>query len=646
MNLLYSGKCLGFFNTSINKKMGVKFMSYAPLAQSIIDKIGGKENINRAWHCVTRLRFHVKDEGIVDIESIRKIPEVFGAQFQNGQFQVIIGNHVTDVFKEVEVLVGNGGLEGATEQDAGKKGILSRFFDMISGVFSPVIPAIAGAGMLKGILVLLQVLGLISADSEAYQVFTIISDTPFYFLPFLLAVSAARRFKVSEYLAIAVTGSLLYPTMTNGLTSGAEGLHFLGMPIPFNTYSASVIPVIITVWVLSYVYKYVNAIIPKVLRVILTPTLVLLIMIPFTLIVAGPIGFIAGDYVGLIIAWLFNHTGAFAGIVLGGLLPVFIVTGMHYGFLPIILQNMGKNGYDTAILPLNFVNSLAQAGAVFAVALRTKNKNLKSIATSSGLSALLGVTEPALFGVNLRLKKPLYATMIGGAVGGGLSVFFAVKCFGVVAQGLQAFPVYIDPTDSKNLVYAMISVLLTFIVSFIAAFLLGFKDDPNKSNDGKEQDNDQSITNVLIDKDNEIFSPVEGTVIPLESVPDKTFSSSVMGPTIAIQPNDGEVVAPFTGEVAVVYPTKHAIGLRSEKGVEALIHIGLETVNLEGKHFETLVKQGQKIKKETPLVRFDKKAIEEKGYNLVTMMIITNGQEFNELKLDREPGFIRKGEKL
>ncbi|MCJ7841645.1 beta-glucoside-specific PTS transporter subunit IIABC [Lederbergia sp. NSJ-179] len=617
-------------------------MSNSSLAQSIIDKIGGKENVNRAWHCVTRLRFNLVDEDKVDIESIKKSPEVFGAQFQNGQFQIIIGNNVSNVFKEVEGIIGQGGsVDTADQEKEEKKNLISRFLDMISGVFSPVIPAIAGAGMMKGILALLQVMGWISVESDAYQVFTIISDVAFYFLPFLLAVSAARRFKVSEYLALAVTGSLLYPTMTSGLAEGANGLTFLGLTIPFNTYSASVIPVILAVWVLSYVYKFINAIVPKILRIILTPTLVLLIMIPFTLIVAGPIGFTVGDYVGIVIGWLFAHGGAIAGVILGGLLPMFIITGMHYGFLPIFLQNIGKNGYDTAILPLNFINSLAQSGAVFAVALRTKDKKLKSIAASSGFSALLGVTEPALFGVNLKLKRPLYATMIAGAISGGFSVFFAVKCFGVVAQGLQALPVYIDPADSKNLIYAIISVIIAFVVSFVATLLLGFEDVKNE-----EEEQQDKVMEESGSREFEMFSPLEGNVVPLESVPDKTFSSSLMGPTIAIQPQTGEVVAPFSGEVAVVYPTKHAIGLRSDQGVEALIHIGLETVNLEGKHFETMVQQGQKVTKGSTLVTFDQEAIKGEGYNLVTLMIITNSHELNEMKFSREPGSIKKGEKL
>ncbi|KYG29609.1 beta-glucoside-specific PTS transporter subunit IIABC [Alkalihalobacillus trypoxylicola] len=623
-------------------------MDNASLAQFIVEKMGGKENIKRAWHCVTRLRFHVVSEGKVDIEAIRELPDVYGAQFQNGQFQVIIGNKVANVFKEVEAIVGNieSSSDSSNEEGQEKKGPVSRFLDMISGVFSPVIPAIAGAGMMKGILALLQVLGWISVESDAYQVLTIVSDVVFYFLPFLLAVSAARRFKVSEFLALAITGSLLYPTMTAGLASGAEGLQFLGLNIPFYAYSGTVIPVIITVWILSYVYKYINAVIPNILRIILTPTLVLLIMIPFALIVSGPIGFIVGDYVGIGIGWLFEHGGAFAGIVLGALLPVFIVTGMHYGFLPIIIQNMGKNGYDIAILPLNFINSLAQAGAVFAVALRTKNKKLKSISVSSGLSSLLGVTEPALFGVNLRLRKPMYATMIAGAISGGFAVFFTVKCFGLVAQGLQAIPVYIDPSDSMNVVYALISVLIAFVVAFIATLILGFEDIPNVEAGKKEEAPNQDVEKKVMTGEKILYSPLEGKIVPVESVPDKTFSSAVMGPTLAIQPENGEVVAPFSGEVVVVYPTKHAIGLRSEQGVEVLIHIGLETVNLEGEHFETMVEQGQKINKGELLVKFDQKEIEAKGYNLVTVIIITNSHDFDGLDFNREPGIIKRGEEI
>lgn len=610
-------------------------MSQEQLAKQILENIGGKENINMAWHCVTRLRFNVKDEEKVDIENIKKIPDVMGAQFQNGQFQVIIGNEVMEVFKKLEPLIGVINNDSKDDIPENKKGLLSRFLDMISGVFSPVIPAIAGAGMMKGLLALLQILGWISEESDAFQVFTIISDAAFYFLPFLLAISAARRFKVSEYLAVTLAGAMLYPTITAGVASGEAGLSFLGMSVSFINYSATVIPIILAVWILSYVYRVINKIVPNTLRVVLTPTLVFLIMIPLTLIVAGPIGFIVGDYLGLGVAWLYEHGGAFAGIIIGGLLPVFVVTGMHYGFAPIILQNMGKNGYDHAILPLNIVNSLAQAGAAFAVSLRTRNKKMKSLAVSTGISALLGVTEPAVFGVNLKLKRPLYATMIAGAISGGLAVFFGVKSFGFVLQGIEALPVYIDPVDPMNLVYTIISILIAFVIAFVMTLILGFEDIPSE-----EASEETTIgDDALGDKTEVLGSPLTGHVVPLENVPDKTFSEEILGESVAIQPTGNTLVAPFDGTVVMIYPTKHAIGLRSENGTEVLIHIGLETVNLEGKYFEVLVEQGQKVKKGELLVNFERESIINEGYNMVTLVIVTNSKEFQSVEkvaLDRK----------
>lgn len=620
-------------------------MSNAQLAKDIIEKIGGKENVTRSWHCVTRLRFHVKDENKVDVEGIRKISAVMGAQFQNGQFQVIIGNKVMEVFKEVEVLVGNSNPSVDDVSSASKKKLVSRFFDMISGVFSPVIPAIAGAGMMKGILALLQVLGWISVESDAYQVFTIISDAAFYFLPFLLAISAAKRFKVSEYLAVALAGALLYPTITAGVASGEAGLKFLGLSVPFIGYSATVIPIIIAVWVLSYVYKVVNRIVPNTVKVVLTPTIVFLIMIPFTLIVAGPIGFVVGDYVGIAVAWIYEHGGVFAGILIGGLMPVFVVTGMHYGFAPIILQNMGKYGYDTAILPLNIVNSLAQAGAAFAVALRTKNKKLKSLGISTGVSALLGVTEPAVFGVNLKLKRPLYATMIAGAVSGGMVVYFGVKCFGFILQGLEAFPVYIDPANSMNLVYTIISIIVAFIIAFVMTLVLGFEDVPAEE-EGQEQ-NEDKVEAISSTEREEISSPLTGKVVPLQEVPDKTFSGEILGKSMAIEPSENSLVAPFDGTVAMIYPTKHAIGLRSENGSEILVHIGLETVNLEGKYFDVKVEQGQKVQRGQELITFDREAIRSEGYKMVTLVILTNSDQYSSIdKTDIEHQEIQAEEVL
>ncbi|TRZ39664.1 PTS beta-glucoside transporter subunit EIIBCA [Niallia circulans] len=618
-------------------------MSQEKLAKDIVIKIGGKENITRSWHCVTRLRFHVKDESKVDVEGIRKLNGAMGAQFQNGQFQVIVGNKVMEVFKEVESLVGINNESSIGESSASKKKLLSRFFDMISGVFSPVIPAIAGAGMMKGILTLLQVLGWISVESDAYQVLTIISDAAFYFLPFLLAISAAKRFKVSEYLAVALAGALLYPTITAGVASGEAGLKFLGMSVPFIGYSATVIPIIIAVWILSYVYKLINRIVPSTVRVVLTPTLVFLIMIPFTLIVAGPIGFVVGDYVGIAVAWIYEHGGVFAGILIGGLMPVFVVTGMHYGFAPIILQNMGKYGYDNAILPLNIVNSLAQAGAAFAVSFRTKNKKLKSLAVSTGVSALLGVTEPAVFGVNLKLKRPLYATMIAGAISGGMVVYFGVKCFGFILQGLEAFPVYIDPASPMNLVYTIISMIVSFIIAFVMTLILGFEDVPADDEDSTKENKTTSLSH----EGEEVGSPLTGKVLPLQGVPDKTFSGEILGKSIAIEPSENTLVSPFTGTVAMIYPTKHAIGLRSENGLEVLIHIGLETVNLEGKFFNVKVEQGQYVQKGQELITFDREAISNEGYNMVTLVILTNSDQYSSVeKLDLDYQVIKTEEQL
>lgn len=605
-------------------------MSYKELANQIIDQIGGKDNVIRAWHCVTRLRFHVKDEQKVDLTKVKEISGVMGAQFQNGQLQIIIGNKVSDAYKEIEAIVG---VQEKEEVQDNQKGPLSRFLDMISGVFSPVIPAIAGAGMMKGLLALLQVLGWISEESDAFQVLTIISNAAFYFLPFLLAISAAKRFKVSEYLSLAIAGALLYPTITAGVASGESGLGFLGMPIPFIDYSSTVIPVILMVWVLSYVYRFIEKIVPGALRIVLTPTLVFLLMIPFTLIVAGPIGFVVGDYVGIGVGWLYENGGAIAGLLVGGLLPLFIVTGMHYGFAPIILQNMTKNGFDPFILPLNLVNSLAQSGAAFAVAIKTKNKKFKAIAVSSGVSALLGVTEPAVFGVSLKLKRPLYASMIAGGISGGFALYFGVKCFGFVAQGLEAFPVYIDPADGMNLVYAAISILIAFVISFILTWILGFDDVPaddksvatekQTTENEKVQSSDQHVMSSGV-----VNSPLKGTFTPLEEVPDKTFSEEVIGTTVAIEPTDNKIVSPFDGTVAMLYPTKHAIGLKSDTGVEVLIHIGLETVNLDGKYFEVQVSQGDTIAKGQELITFDRESISAEGYKMVTLIVVTNSDQF------------------
>lgn len=602
------------------------------LAKEIIRLAGGEKNIVQAWHCITRLRFNLSDDKKANLNEILNLKGVLGAQFQNGQFQVIIGSNVASVYAEVESELGHRSNLNDPEQKnkESRKGIINLILDTISGIFTPILPAIVGAGMLKGFLALFVSLGWLSAESGEYAILSIIGNSAFYFLPFLLAVSSARKFKVNEFLALTLAGTLLYPTILDAFKAGQiDPIRFLSLPVSIVGYSESVIPIILGVWLLSYIYRLVDRFIPNVLKIIFTPMLVLMITVPLTLIFIGPLGNYAGVYLEQGISWLFAHSGPLAGIVLGATMPLIVMAGMHYAFFPGTLQSIGKLGYDVLLLPISLMTNIGQAGAALAVAFRSKDAKMRSIALSSGISALLGITEPALYGVTLKLKRPFYASVIGGAVGGGFITAVGLKCYGFAVPGLIALPLYLEPDGgTANLIYALIGITMSFAISFIVTLLLGFKDVSNNTTAEPIKETPPEPTLYTKGQQCEVFSPLTGEIIPLATLQDNTFSQELTGKGIAIRPTEGIVVAPFDGVVSMVTKTKHAIMLRSEEGVELLIHIGLETVSLKGKHFELLVTENQTIKKGDLLIRFDKAAIEAEGIDLSTPIIVTNTPDF------------------
>ncbi|WP_340026476.1 beta-glucoside-specific PTS transporter subunit IIABC [Paenibacillus sp. FSL K6-1096] len=625
-------------------------MNNRELSQEIIRHMGGQGNIDQAWHCITRLRFNVKDEKQVQIAEIGKLNGVLGAQFQNDQFQVVIGNNVAAVYTEIENVLkespasGAGGAERSGPGTGARARGINAVLDTISGIFTPILPAIVGAGMLKGVLALLVALGWMQETSGEYNVFTIISNASFYFLPFLLAVSAARKFKVNEYLALTLAGTLLYPTILDAYNAGKlEAIPFLGLPVSIVNYTQSVIPIILGVWLLSYIYRLVDRLIPNTLKIIITPMLVLAITVPILLIAIGPLGNYGGMYLERGVSWLFAHSGPLTGIVLGGLMPLIVMTGMHYAFFPGTLQNLSKLGYDVLLLPINLIANLSQAGAVLAVFLRTKDAKLKSVALSSGISALLGITEPALYGVSLKLKRPFYASILGGAAGGGFITAVGLKCYGFAVPGLLSLPLYIQPDQGmKNFIYALIGVAISFGVSFIMTLVLGWE-DPEGARAGKQEDRIETqtpsdkegtggaapaVVQSIQDKKGEIFSPFQGEVVPLHRLPDKTFADELTGKGIAVKPLEGRMTAPFDGVVTMVAKSKHAVMLRSTEGIEVLLHIGLNTVSLKGQHFDVKVTTGQQVQQGELLVEFDLKAIEAKGLNTVSPVIVTNTPDY------------------
>lgn len=598
------------------------------LAQQIITLIGGSKNVSQSWHCITRLRFNLFDDTKVNMKEINQLNGVIGSQFSGGQYQIIIGAKVAEVFQEMDKQFTNSNNEKTTNNKKNMN-VLDTIFDVISGIFTPLMPAIIGSGLIKGLMALFVVFGWLSSESSSYVVLTVFSDGVFYFLPFLVAMTAARKFKTKESLAVALAAMLMYPTLVNGATDGASPLSMFGLSIPLNNYSSTVLPIILGVLLLSIVNKWMDKIVPETVNIVFSPMLSLLITAPILLAFVAPLGNFLGKYLEQIFTTLFTVAGPLAGLLMGGLMPLIVLTGMHYAFFPGTFASLQKFGYDIMLLPMNLVANSAQAEAVLGVTLKSKKAETKSLAFSTFIPAIFGITEPAIYGVTLRLKKPFYASLIGGGVGGTIFGFFAVKATAFSIPGITALPTYIMK-NSNNFMYALIGYIASFVISFVLTMLWGFEEDK------KDETKDKKITTLKSDPQAttqpiDIFSPVKGCLIPLDDVSDETFSSGMMGKGVAIKPLGDTIYAPFDGEITMTTPTNHAIGLRSAKGVEVLIHVGIDTVNLQGKYFERFVSEGERINKGQPLLRYNLKEIIGLSYDETTMVIVTNSAEFLDI---------------
>ena len=607
-------------------------MENKELAGKIVKLIGGTENISQSWHCITRLRFNLNDENQVKVDELKTLDGVLGAQFQSGQFQVIIGAKVAEVYEEIDHLAGHSSNNSAPVKNTSKMNPIEVVFDVISGIFTPILPAIVGSGLIKGIMALFVSLGWLTETSSTYQVLQIFSNAVFYFLPFLIAYSAAKKFKTRESLALALAGILLYPTMIEGAAKGADPLSFLGLSIPLNNYTSSVLPIILGVLLLSFVDKWITKAIPKSLSIVFTPVLSLMITAPLTLAFIAPIGNVSGQYLEIFFTSLFNFAGPIAGLLMGGLMPLIVLTGMHYAFFPSTLASFEKVGYDIMLLPMNFIANMAQAGAVLGVIIRTKRVETRSLALSTLLPSFFGITEPAIYGVTLRLKKPFYASLIGGAVGGCFYGLFSVKTTAFSIPGITSLPTYIMK-GTNNFQLALIGIALSFIVSLLITILLGFQESVTAFNEqaAEKPNHTESTENQQMSKQTnpyEVQAPMSGKVIPLSEVNDSVFSSEMMGKGVAILPDKGVVQAPFSGKVVTVTPTKHAIGLVSDDGIELLIHVGIDTVSLNGQFFDVLVKEGDKIKTGDHLLSFDIEGIQSNHLDVVTPIIVTNSTQY------------------
>lgn len=588
-------------------------MNFDNLSNEIIKYIGGEENILGLTHCATRLRFTLKDDGVADKDKIKAIKGVLGVAQNGGQFQIIIGNEVPKAYASINSKLHIS--DTSTTQPENVK-LTEKLFDFIASIFTPILPAIIGAGLVKSVLALAVLLGL-STQSNTYYFINIIGDAPLYFLPMMLAVTASKKLGCNPYMAVAITGALLHPNYT-ALITDAYNIHFssmFGIPVTLASYGSSVIPVLLMVFLLKYVDRFLDRIIPKMIKFFFKPLLTLLIVASITFIILGPIGFVVGVGISTALNFLSEHVGWLVPMIIGAIFPLMVTTGMHYGIVPFMIQSIGAQGFEQICGPGNLPSNIAQGAASLAVAFKTKKEDLKQIALSSGLTAVLGVTEPALFSVTLKYKKVLACVMIGGGLGGLYAGIMDVKCFSFCSPGLLSMVAYIGNDGWSNLINACISMVIAFVATFILVWTWGYQD--------AKESNEKEII---------ISCPVKGKVVPLSEVPDETFSQEMLGKGVAIIPEQNQFYAPASGEVSVVFPTGHAIGLTSEDGTELLIHIGLDTVQLNGEGFHVKVQQGQKIKQGDLLVEVDLDAIKEKGYSVITPILVTNPDQYQEIE--------------
>ncbi|WP_031555592.1 beta-glucoside-specific PTS transporter subunit IIABC [Oribacterium sp. FC2011] len=603
-------------------------MTNKELASQIIKNVGGEENISVLTHCATRLRFNLKDNSKADIEALKNLEGVLTAQLKSGQLQVVIGAKVNAVFDEVsaQVHITEGG--GSVEEPPKNK--ISAVIETISGIFAPTLPVLIGCGMFKALVSLITNLGLLPGDNSFMIIMSMIGDLIFYFFPFFLAVSAARKFKVSEYMALALAAAYMYPTIMNGAAAISEGgpstMSFLGLPILFVNYKSTVIPIILSVWVLSLIYKRIDKLVPDFLKILLTSMIVLFIMVPLELIVLGPIGSYMGTYIAKFIDWFYNIGGFVAAALLGGTRSLLTMMGMHYALAPLQIQQIAETGGSTLLVSALTAN-FSQAGAGFGAFLRLKNKQMKSVAGSASLSAVLGITEPVMYGVNLKYKRPFAFGMASSAVAAAFLSFFHARALAYAPPGLFTIITY----EADSFVFIIIGSLIAFVMAAVLTYLFGIPSEENTEKADSENFTSEEPARILSGSQIEISSPIKGNVIPLSQVPDSAFSGGEMGKGVGIEPAEGKVYAPFDGTVDMLFDTKHAIGLSSSDGVELLIHIGLDTVELNGQGFTAHVKTGDSIKKGQLLIEFDKDSIARK-YSTVTPVLITNFDQYNRIE--------------
>lgn len=618
---------------------------YEELAKNIVKEVGGKENINSLTNCITRLRFKLKDESKANTDVLKNMDGVVTVMQAGGQYQVVIGNHVPDVKKDVDAVLGV--LEAPTE--SGPKGnLFDQFVDMISSIFQPILAPLSAAGMLKGISAILTfALGSSFAGSSTAAVFNAMGDGLFKFLPIFIGYTAMKKFGGSPFLGMLIASSVVYPGFLDGSATAqfaeSGGLNFFGIPfsIPPAGYGSTVMPIIAAAAFAAFLEKQLRKVIPDVIKLFIVPFLVGLITIPLTFLIIGPIMNFVSDGLGNGLLAIQSFSPILFGAILGFSWQILVMFGLHWAIVPFAIIALSQ-GNPTALLTPTGSLSFAQTGAVLAVMMKTKNAKLKKLSIPAFISGIFGVTEPAIYGITLPKKKPFWVSCVVGGVTGAIAMALGMQGYQMGGLGIFRYTSSISPEgDIKFAIYAMILDACAFVAGFALAYAVGFEDDESTIKMSKEEAKLAATGQSKKLSKGEVFSPIEGKVLPLSEAKDGAFSDGIMGKGVVIEPTSGEVVAPFDGTVMTLFPTNHAIGLISETGTEVLIHIGTDTVQLEGKGFEAFVKQGDTVKKGQKLVQFDIDTITSEGYNTQVPIIITNTPDFADIIPVSQPAVKR-----
>ncbi|WP_346828209.1 beta-glucoside-specific PTS transporter subunit IIABC [Serratia inhibens] len=613
-------------------------MDYKQLGLEILARVGGKANVSKLTHCATRLRMEFNDDSKVQAKAIEALPGVISVVERGGQFQIVVGNNVQQTFRTLQKEIGDlSGRQGEKKPQA-RGGVFSQIISVISTTFTPVIPAITGAGMIKALLAILKLTGVIDAASPTYRLLDTIADAAFFFLPVLLAYGASIKFECNPILAMTIAGALLHPNLAQMLAAGTA-IDFIGIPVRLADYAGSVLPIIFTVWLMSYIERFAEKVSPTMIKFFTKPMIILLVTAPLALVVVGPFGIFLNDLVAAGAAIVDGKASWLIPMLMGGLQPFLVITGTAWAMTPIATGQLSKNGFEMINGPGMLASNIAQGAATLCVAFRTKNKNLRQLASSAGFTALLGITEPSLYGVTLKLRKPLIAAMIGGGCAGIYAGLSGLVRYAFVSPGLAALPAFIGE-NPMNIVHALITCAIAIVVTFALTWILGF-DDPVEE---QEQETASAVAPIRGD-DQQIFSPLSGQLVALDQVNDDVFSQGLLGQGVAIKPQEGVLRAPLDGEVATFLPSMHAVGIKGDNGVELLVHIGIDTVNLAGRHFASDLQIGDRVKVGDELVRFDIAAITGLGYDITTPVLVINSEAFPQLSC-RQPGSVGFGEPI